>query len=273
MKILVPTDFSDTATKALELAIQIAKRSDAQLLIVHIYLLPVLPARNTFYSDQGKGMDNLRKAEDELQRLTEAMTSLKEVKYETKAISMYGPVEIPDILIGLSADLIIMGTHGNEGLKKLILGSNTFSIIDKSPCPVLIVPEMQSLPEIKNIGLSYDGGIIEDLSRLSILVWITKLMAADLQVFRVRNPEENISPEVLENNVQPLLDYLKVSHDSYSEIEGIRVTEGLEQVIAENNIDMLVTIPRQNFLLREFFAGSVTKKLSLRIRIPLLVIP
>src|ERR1044071_6790912 len=49
-------------------------------------------------------------------------------------------VTILDYAVSMEADLIVMGTHGRRGFKRLLLGSVTEAVLREAPCPVLTVP-------------------------------------------------------------------------------------------------------------------------------------
>lgn len=50
------------------------------------------------------------------------------------------PTTIVDQALSLGADLIVLGTHGHRGFKRLLLGSVTEAVLHEAPCPVLTVP-------------------------------------------------------------------------------------------------------------------------------------
>jgi nucleotide-binding universal stress UspA family protein len=47
----------------------------------------------------------------------------------------------------VSADLVVMGTHGRTGARRMVLGSVAERVVRLSPCPVLVIPNPVSLPE------------------------------------------------------------------------------------------------------------------------------
>ena len=69
------------------------------------------------------------------------------------------PDVIADIAREKKVDLIVMGTHGRKGLKRLLMGSVTSSVIASSPCDTLIVkkPCKECNGEYKSILVPFDG--------------------------------------------------------------------------------------------------------------------
>ena len=141
--ILVPTDFGDAAERARTVALELARRFDARVTLVHVWTVP-----SAVY---GEGLawptDDLEAA---AQRALDAALAASVAVYPaTKAVLRVGvPFErILETAKDLGADLLVMGTHGRRGIAHLVLGSVAEKIVRLSPVPVLTVgepPEGQS---------------------------------------------------------------------------------------------------------------------------------
>jgi len=139
-QILVPIDFSDCSLRALDLAFTIAQPFAAKLTLLHV----VEPA---VYQQSYLGVTP--SLEESTQTLVEAgrerlaALSKKRVglRLRTESLVRVGRAysEIPDTASALSADLIVMGTHGYTGLKHILLGSTTERVVRHATCPVLTV--------------------------------------------------------------------------------------------------------------------------------------
>ena len=139
-RILVPTDFSETADAALAYAKPLAAQLGARLHLVHVFSDPyVLPAyAPDVYAEVPAVLreEALEQIADELRR--RACTSTGErtvtatlVGLTTKELVRYANEN--DI------DLIVMGTHGRHGVAHLLLGSVAELMVRVAPCPVLTV--------------------------------------------------------------------------------------------------------------------------------------
>jgi len=139
-KILVPTDFSPNANRAIDYAVQIAKLNQATIYIIHAldHLFPV---------NEG----NLLSKEDYNRKITEeAFTSLEILRQsieETEQVlvnvQLYNGSVTDTIVVAAEehhADLVIMGTLGITGLKDRIFGSQTAAVISNTTVPVLAIP-------------------------------------------------------------------------------------------------------------------------------------
>jgi nucleotide-binding universal stress UspA family protein len=137
--ILVPTDFSENADKAVATAFELARQLGAKVHIVHAYGLPPLPDA----MGMSVGMDLVGPLEDA------AGKELKQLAGRYDQTAEFGRAELQmaeprDLIVRkakeLPADLIVMGTHGRRGFQHLILGSVAESTVRHAPCPVLVVP-------------------------------------------------------------------------------------------------------------------------------------
>lgn len=131
--ILHPTDFSAESESAFRLACDLASDYGASLVIMHVVSAPALPG-------DGVIMPNVTECQGELRR------KLRDLEVPDKGVEVVRHLEegnpATEILqMGLlcKADLIVMGTHGRSGLKRLMMGSVTEQVLRRSRCPVLTV--------------------------------------------------------------------------------------------------------------------------------------
>jgi nucleotide-binding universal stress UspA family protein len=133
--ILLPTDFSDAARPAEELAVEFALSIEAKLTLVHVWSVPDLAYVTGAYwgvdKIQGLAGEALEaKAREIRARLpgTDWILRSGETWQEIIAAASAG-----------SADLIVMGTHGRHGMAHAMLGSVAERVVRASPVPVLTV--------------------------------------------------------------------------------------------------------------------------------------
>jgi len=139
-QILVPIDFSDCSLRALDLASLIAQPFGAKLTLLHV-VEPAVYQQNFLGITPPLEESNQTLVESGRERL--AAVSRKRVGYRLRTESLVrvgrAHSEIPDTASALSADLIVMGTHGYTGLKHVLLGSTAERVVRHAACPVLTV--------------------------------------------------------------------------------------------------------------------------------------
>jgi nucleotide-binding universal stress UspA family protein len=141
-RILVAIDGSATSLRGLNEAIHVAKGSGAKLLLVHVLnalILETEVASTAYYQALA---DALRGTGWKI--LEHAATAVRDsgVPFEQKLIDKIGAHAAEEIIAAAKdwhADLIVLGTHGRRGLKRLVMGSDAELVLRRSPVPVLMV--------------------------------------------------------------------------------------------------------------------------------------
>ncbi|MGI0018488.1 MAG: universal stress protein [Nitrosotalea sp.] len=140
-KILVAIDGSEMSMKSAEYGIAMAKKDNAKLVVINIIHTPA----STFtYTKQAWFDEFLKKAKDEA---TEWFKNIKknatdnEVQVKTETVEeLYSvPAAIVKYAENENIDLIIMGSTGKTGFKRLLLGSVANDVVIHSPIPVMII--------------------------------------------------------------------------------------------------------------------------------------
>lgn len=144
--ILVPTDGSENAERALEHAIVIAKAFDATVHGVYVV--------NITYAADFEGGVNTESVVTALEREGESALDVVESRCDEAGVDVIRElldgrpsVRISEYAKEHDSDLIIMGTHGRRGLSRVLLGSVTESVVRRSRRPVLTIPGDARSPE------------------------------------------------------------------------------------------------------------------------------
>ena len=138
--ILVCVDDSEPSIKALEHAIQLAKSLGSQVAVLEVLELDPMIAED--YINKGQSNVLIDRAKDYI------LASLEKIKAQysedglSLSIQYREGLSIAETIIQtaieLETDLLVMGSHGRTGLKKLVLGSVAQTVLAQSPVPVLI---------------------------------------------------------------------------------------------------------------------------------------
>ena len=218
--ILTLIDFSNASINALSFAAELSKRASARLLVGNI----------------------LQKADDE----EAAKIRLKSIESDLNA--SFGPGLACESLVAhgdliptfkkLAAahrpDLIVMGTKGATGLKRILIGSNTVNVIANTKIPVLVIPEVARFEDFLRKGknrivLATDLELMENDNAVDILKEIALLMIEPkVRVLSVR-PKNTFLPELKVMEREFLLSVFN------PEIESERITIFSDNVISGIN--------------------------------------
>ncbi len=137
--IMVPYDQSDPAKRALAYAIDLAKKYSSEISIVAC-VVPQVPMNATFGQSYAEALELIR--QDASGAVSEIKSKIETSKIPVKADVLLG-MSVTDELLSYArlhqVDLIVMGSRGLGGFKKLLLGSVASGVSQHSECPVLIV--------------------------------------------------------------------------------------------------------------------------------------
>lgn len=142
-KILCPTDFSDSARPAFDIACAMARTYRAALAVIHVVAPASARASDGISSPFPiEGRYGLRA------RLVHDLPTDPDIGVEYHVLEGAVDERILEAARDVAADVIVMGTHGRGGLTRLLLGSAAESVVRRAPCPVLTVRGPLSLPPL-----------------------------------------------------------------------------------------------------------------------------
>jgi universal stress protein A len=138
-RILVATDFSPQAARAVEYSAQLAERLGAQLTLLH-----VVPEPSALeYPMEGIPPEEVVRWQEEAQKqLDEQVEKIKASHPGTDSMQRTAVSprdEIVKVAAELGADILVLSTHGLTGWKHFLLGSYAEKILEHTSCPTLVV--------------------------------------------------------------------------------------------------------------------------------------
>ena len=278
-KIIVPTDFSPNADKALDFAVQIALQAKAEIVIAHAccdLIDNTFKDHQTMYKEYNQTL--IDKANEQLSLIKK---SIEDTEGLFVNIKLYKGTVTDSILQASeehTADLIIMGTLGEAGLKEKIFGSTTAGIIGKTNVTVMAVP-LSSKWVIPEKILLVVNNFEEQPDIINPVFELAGLFNAALHIAIFTDVDSAEAIDYLKDkrNITAYEEKLKTQYKNISiksvHLDGHRFQETIEEYILEQHIDMLAMVTHRRTFMESVFNRSMTKKMSYHTRIPLLVIP
>jgi nucleotide-binding universal stress UspA family protein len=136
-RILVPTDFSADAEAAVRYAVDLARRVDALVHLVHVVEDPIAAGMwsSEIYTVDIAGLqiNLIRDAERRLRASVPEGNAAMTTEVRTGAAAK----QILEAAAEWGSDLIVMGTHGRSGIAHMVMGSVAEKVVRLAPCPVL----------------------------------------------------------------------------------------------------------------------------------------
>lgn len=269
VNILVPTDFSDLSKVALNFAIGMANKLDGTVTLLHVVDI-VQPTRASMRLRLESLQEEIMTAaeedmEDLLAKASKAVKLAKPVKTKISKGTPFSDV-IKREAKKLHADLIVMGTHGASGLKKVVLGSNTSAVIEACQVPVLVVPELGQFKNFKNIV--YVTDITHLQKEVKSLLFYAHIFGSTVHVFHITPTKKEV--EAAEQKIEKILS--KTEYDRYvvKVVSGKDVSKELDAYVQDVKADLLTTFTHEHSLYEKLFNRSLTRRLTFQSKTPLL---
>jgi nucleotide-binding universal stress UspA family protein len=145
-RILVPVDGSVASARGLDEAIELARHLKARIRLVHVVepwvmVSPETPAATLEVAE------SIRSAGASLLKECENKVTNAGIKVDADLIETFGDSAgecIVKMAKEVDADLIVCGTHGRRGIRRMLMGSDAEHIVRRAPVPVLLVRNQES---------------------------------------------------------------------------------------------------------------------------------
>jgi nucleotide-binding universal stress UspA family protein len=259
-KILVPCDFSDPAVQAFKTAVEIAGKSEGEVVLLNVIelpvmhesvLMPTLSFEEAFIKDmKAHAEKNFKKMIDKWAKDGPQVSSFIEFGGTTPTIRDF--VKENDI------DMIVMGTSGASGVKEFFIGSNTEKIVRSAEVPVMSVKKYTKLSSIKNIvfptTLEMDQ---EDIT--AHVKELQNFFKATLHILFVNTPSSFKRDLEIRTQMKAYAkrfmfkDYTLNVWNDYSE------EEGLKNFVMETKADMVAMATHGRRGLNHLMSGSIAE--------------
>lgn len=271
-KILVPTNFSETAHNALRAALLFSTKQKVEILLVNFYHLPIavdVMGQPVFFQEVSEDISYASK--DKLDLLKKEINNTHpEINVHTLAIQgLMGDV-LPSLCIEREIDIIVCGTEGGDWLEEHFTGTNTTFILGNISIPILVVSEKSSLKKLNKIVFATDFQFA-DVAVLSDLASFAKPFSADIEVVHmsVSPPKDQDAFDWMEEIGSQRVKYRAIT---YQNLISLKPTYHLlNEFLETQDADLLVmTTTGKNFFQR-IFSGSLTWEMACHSNVPLLI--
>lgn len=265
MTILVPTDFSDNARNAANFAVQLAKKMNSYIVLLHAYMLPA-PVSEVPYM-----MVNVEEIQKENER-----TAREEVdKLEAQGLRAsylvrlgYPSDEIAAIIEDQHIDLVVMGMRGKGAIEKWV-GSTTTSAIKKIDKPILVVPEQAQYAGLQNVTYATDFSYSVDFNVYGPLLSLLKQFNSTLHIVHVQKDKDEMKVQDIAGELDPALN--AIPHEFHL-VNDADVRHGIESYLENQPTDLLVMVTHEHSFMDRLFGKSHTTAMVYHTHVPLLVL-
>ena len=277
--ILIPIDFSENSWNALRYAFELFKHIDCTLYLIHVADLREYPvAHSVIIPSLDPSPQNSKTPSKERLELfaKNAIQLYPDMAKRVFMVHEYGYLldALQRNITEKKIDLVVMGTKGATGLKRLIVGSNTGDVITRLRCNTLVIPEGVAFRKPDEIIFPTDYNIFYSDSILSTLRTLLSLNDSRLQVVHVLRGNIDLSEEQLENQ-RYLFEYLtELFPDRFEArvVKDKKVTDAIQNFVSKEGADMIVMVAKNLNFIQQILLNSTVKKVSFQTKNPLFVI-
>ncbi len=185
-KIIVPVDFSEQSEYAMQVAASLAKKHGSEIIALHMLELnqAIVSSSEGFHPEQTVFL--LKLAEKRFKDFLDK-PYLKDIT-TTPIVKHYKVFsEVNEVASETKAELIVMGSHGSDGLAELLVGSNTEKVVRNAEVPVLVIKEGMKDFKIERFAFACDFKE-ESLPAFKKAKEFAELLSADLELVYVNTP-------------------------------------------------------------------------------------
>ncbi|GAB4401563.1 MAG: universal stress protein [Microscillaceae bacterium] len=262
-KMLVPTDFSVFAQNALQVAFQLARKTEADITLLHIVppLQKLLLAPEPITGDNGLEailLNQVRKyAEKQL-----ADTLQKQAYPPEKIHLLVQTGDIAPAIVQMARDIeanmIVMGTQGTRPIEEIWVGSNAEKVVLLAPCPVLTVRDQPQNFIMAKILFPTDLKKVSP-GAISHLREFQRLTDAHLHLLYINSRYGFLSQEEIERRKAHFVLEHHIENYTFHTLAAWREESGILMMAQKLEVDLIALITHQRQGLSRFFLGSTAE--------------
>lgn len=265
-KILVPTDFSEEANHAFEVAVSLARKTGGRLKLLHI----IEPPYTSNFSAMGTyvpppSIDDLY--------IVKLMEQSKERMLELLGSGQYADIPIEhDVDVDRvihkirrtieeeGVDLVVMGSKGADGLDEMLIGSNTEKVVRLASCPVLTVKHRHEGFDVKDI--LFPTNFEDDLS------WVIdkvrdaqQIFGAKLHLLYVNTPGTFNSTRNIKSRLAAFAERYQLQNFTMNVYNDQTEEDGVLHFADHLGADLIMMVTHGRTGLGRLLSGSITEGL------------
>lgn len=270
--ILFPTDFSENAVHASRYAGMMAKLFDANVILLHVYHIPMVPAYNTSFEVKDAVSQNETEIKQQLQTFATAFrmdSNLASERVIQKVEYGFASEKTIEIANSMKVDMIVMGTKGASNMLDKWLGTHAQDVMAKAECPVFTIPNDVSIEFPQRILYAADFKD-DELHAVQKVLDIAKPLGATCKVVHIHEEFEPNIGHIVEETIKELEKNFKEDDVTVQQFRRDDTIEGLETYMKTYEPDILALAIHEKSFLDNIFSTSISEHFIQEAKIPIL---
>ncbi|HLT33443.1 MAG TPA: universal stress protein [Aquaticitalea sp.] len=271
-KIIVPIDFSEYSEYALETAALLAKRHNAELLVLHMLEISETLYTNSDAEQHEKSVFFIKLAEQKFEKFLDR-DYLKDLEITPiiKRFKVFS--EVSDVAKQNNADLIVMGSHGASGLTEIFVGSNTEKVVRYSDIPVLVIKSKPTSVDYRAVVFASDFSE-EAISPYVSASKMFETLGTEMHLLYVNVPGERFkSTADMESTLTGFLQQADGNLNRMNMVHYVAdtsVERGILNYAVKSKADLIAIPTHGRTGLAHFFEGSISEDLANHATLPVM---
>lgn len=259
-KILVPTDFSKHAEYALNVAVQIAKKHDSEIVVLHMLELPTsgndlintsndIPELMLFKNAAVNRLNTIMNSE-----LMQGVKASRIIQFEMAFDGILNHIKTENV------DLIVMGSHGARGAQEMFIGSNAEKVVRNSDVPVLVIKKEE--PNFDASTIVFASDFADEIKKpFANLVNFANNFDAHIHLVNINTPNNFKSTRVAKKIMDEFVADFPMKNFTAHIYNDINVEKGILNFAKDLNADVIAMSTHGRKGLAHFFNGSISEDL------------
>ena len=273
--ILVPTNFLPASFNAAQYALAMAEELNIETLILYNVYQQLITDDIAMTNFIGQDAEELRSASEEvLSRFKQKLAGNETSSIQIKTVSDYNTIKpgIIDAAKEYKADFIVMSvTAAHDKIDVLITENNAVGVAKDTEVPVLMIPENATYKKPKRILFACDLKKVVQTTPVDAMRKILDETKAELFVLHVEASANDFDGKLTAETL--MLDNLLGKYNpKYHFAADKHFGEAIDKFALDNNIDLIIMIPKKHGFFENLFSTSHTKQLAFHTHIPIISI-
>ncbi len=262
--ILVPTDFSKSSITALETAVEIAKKSNSDITLLHVVEEPGSDSfsvtgewKKMNWSDKLYMLKLVEKSKAQLEKI------VMDPKYSS--VKLDGELRLGNAFHGMrtiiaeqKVDLVVMGTRGRANIETMVIGTNTERVVRHAKCPVLSINKKPSKVDFKNIV--YATAMHKDEEVFSRMIKRTQqLYNSTIHLVRINTPGDFQRDHTVKSYMEKFAKKLGLKNYTVNVFNDLTEEDGIIYFADSINADLIAMATHGRTGFAHVMAGSIAE--------------
>jgi len=181
--------------------------------------------------------------------------------------------QVKEIIHEKDIELIVMGSRSGNAIDHILLGSETFAVIDRSTRPLLVVPLNSGLDRLRRVVFATNFKDA-DIKAIHYLTGLGHVFNFELDIVHVNVlGDDDITKGLREIEFMKHVNRQKYPHIVVEEIKGKNINERLNKLCEESNTDLLAFTHYKDSFFSRLFSHSNTRRALDAQKLPVMIFP